>query len=273
MSTLNNRMPKISQIPSATLPIIGNEVAIINQNGSTYSSVLSNFIGRGSDVSTLSANWQNTYTTFSSNSANYAKVNVNNNFSSTQTFTTSSINVGGFPLSATVGGNSLFGGNRAGNGATCACFSNFLGYNAGNGATFTNNSNFFGSNAGNGATNASNSNFFGRCSGNGATNASNSNFFGNRAGYCATCASNSNFLGYNAGNGATNACHSIFIGYNAGNGASLSASIALGSCAIPTSHNQLVLGSSAYPLSTVNSGNCLVVNINGTMKKIALLSV
>jgi hypothetical protein len=256
MSTLNNRMPKISQIPSATLPIIGNEVAIINQNGSTYSSVLSNFIGRGSDVSTLSANWQNTYTTFSSNSANYAKVNVNNNFSSTQTFTTSSINVGGFPLSATVGGNSLFGGNRAGNGATCACFSNFLGYNAGNGAT-----------------NASNSNFFGRCSGNGATNASNSNFFGNRAGYCATCASNSNFLGYNAGNGATNACHSIFIGYNAGNGASLSASIALGSCAIPTSHNQLVLGSSAYPLSTVNSGNCLVVNINGTMKKIALLSV
>ena len=249
-------MPKISQIPSATLPIIGNEVAIINQNGSTYSSVLSNFIGRGSDVSTLSANWQNTYTTFSSNSANYAKVNVNNNFSSTQTFTTSSINVGGFPLSATVGGNSLFGGNRAGNGATCACFSNFLGYNAGNGAT-----------------NASNSNFFGRCSGNGATNASNSNFFGNRAGYCATCASNSNFLGYNAGNGATNACHSIFIGYNAGNGASLSASIALGSCAIPTSHNQLVLGSSAYPLSTVNSGNCLVVNINGTMKKIALLSV
>ena len=198
-------MPKISQIPSATLPIIGNEVAIINQNGSTYSSVLSNFIGRGSDVSTLSANWQNTYTTFSSNSANYAKVNVNNNFSSTQTFTTSSINVGGFPLSATVGGNSLFGGNRAGNGATCACFSNFL--------------------------------------------------------------------GYNAGNGATNACHSIFIGYNAGNGASLSASIALGSCAIPTSHNQLVLGSSAYPLSTVNSGNCLVVNINGTMKKIALLSV
>jgi hypothetical protein len=239
MSTLNNRMPKISQIPSATLPIIGNEVAIINQNGSTYSSVLSNFIGRGSDVSTLSANWQNTYTTFSSNSANYAKVNVNNNFSSTQTFTTSSINVGGFPLSATVGGNSLFGGNRAGNGATCACFSNFLGYNAGNGAT-----------------NASNSNFFGRCSGNGATNASNSNFFGNCAGYC-----------------ATGACHSIFIGYNAGNGASLSASIALGSCAIPTSHNQLVLGSSAYPLSTVNSGNCLVVNINGTMKKIALLSV
>ena len=81
-------MPKISQLTPATLPIVGNEVAIFNQNGSTFSSVLSNFIGGGSNVSSLSANWQNTYTSFSTNSADYAKVNVNNNFSSTQTFAT-----------------------------------------------------------------------------------------------------------------------------------------------------------------------------------------
>ena len=38
-------MPKISQLPSTPLSIVGNELAIINQNGTTYSSVLSNFTG------------------------------------------------------------------------------------------------------------------------------------------------------------------------------------------------------------------------------------
>jgi len=42
---LNNHMPKISQLPSTPLSIVGNELAIINQNGTTYSSVLSNFTG------------------------------------------------------------------------------------------------------------------------------------------------------------------------------------------------------------------------------------
>jgi hypothetical protein len=121
------------------------------------------------------------------------------------------------------------------------------------------------------AKNANNSNFIGFGAGFGATNANSSNFSGYNAGENATNANNSIFIGLSAGANAINANNSIFIGSNSG--ASLSGCIALGTGAVPTARNQFVLGSSSVPLSTVDGGNSLVIRINGTLKKIALLSV
>ena len=73
-------MPKISQYNPATTPLSGSETFILNQNGVTYKTSLSSIKNyTDTTVRVLSSNWQNTYTTFSTNSANYAKVNVDNN--------------------------------------------------------------------------------------------------------------------------------------------------------------------------------------------------
>ena len=83
---------KISQLPTASLPLIGNETFAGNQNGTTITSVLSDiktFTNSGVVLTTnypsLSTNWQNTYTTFSAASSNYALKNVDNHFSTGQT--------------------------------------------------------------------------------------------------------------------------------------------------------------------------------------------
>lgn len=69
---------KISQLGSAALPLSGGESVVMNQHGVTVTSTLNNVktyvlsgVSFGSNVSSLSANWQNTYTTVASNSANW----------------------------------------------------------------------------------------------------------------------------------------------------------------------------------------------------------
>ena len=280
---------KISNLPANALPYTGSEKIPLVQSGETRAGTLSslaNYFVSDSELAALSGNWQNTYTTFSSTSANYAVKNANNNFTSTQTFLSSGIFIGTVPIYTRP--DSFFVGTSAGYDATNASDSNFLGANAGFNATNAYNSNFLGANAGSNATNASESNFLGTNAGFYATNVSESNFIGFRAGSNAANAYNSNFLGRYAGSNATNANNSIFIGTSAGfnatyannsifiganSGASLSGCIALGIEAVPTMRNQLVLGSAAVPLSTTDSGNSLVIRINGTMKKITLLSV
>ena len=49
-------------------------------------------------LTALSGDWQKTYNTVSTLSGNWAYKNVDNNFSATQTFATSAINIGTFPF-------------------------------------------------------------------------------------------------------------------------------------------------------------------------------
>lgn len=86
---------KISSLPINTLPYTGSEEIPLVQSGETRAGTLSSFVnylsgtlGSGSidtGVRSLSGNWQNTYTTYSANSANYAVKNADNNFTNTQT--------------------------------------------------------------------------------------------------------------------------------------------------------------------------------------------
>lgn len=64
-------MPKISQLSINNSPLLGNEIALINKNGVTQVTSISSIGSGGSNVSTLSGNWQNTYTIMQANSAEF----------------------------------------------------------------------------------------------------------------------------------------------------------------------------------------------------------
>lgn len=240
-------MPKISQIDTASTPLSGRETFILNQNGTTYTASLSDiseYAGGGSDVSSLSGNWQNTYTTYASNSASYAKTNVDNNFTTRQRFTSGNITLGTLTLSgytnydnifyvssgtnhiglsAGSGSSSSMGSNymggEAGLGALFGAYSNFMGYRSGyttNGAQY---SNFIGYSAGYDADNSEYSNFIGFGAGYEANDSPNCNFIGSNSGFGGSSVTVSNFIGVNSGYEATNASNCNFIGYNAGYGA------------------------------------------------------
>lgn len=83
---------KISNLPDNALPYTGSERIPLIQDGETRGGTLSSFVSylsgallSDSELGALSGNWQNTYTTFRSNSANYAVKNANNNFATDQT--------------------------------------------------------------------------------------------------------------------------------------------------------------------------------------------
>ncbi len=85
---------KISSLPINTLPYSGGEKIPLVQGSETRAGTLSSFVNylsgallSDSELRALSGNWQNTYTTFRSNSANYAVKNADNSFSTNQTFT------------------------------------------------------------------------------------------------------------------------------------------------------------------------------------------
>ena len=81
---------KISSLPVNTLPYTGAEKIPLVQNGETRAGTLSslaNYLVSDSELAALSGNWQNTYTSFNSNSANFAVKNANNNFTAGQTIT------------------------------------------------------------------------------------------------------------------------------------------------------------------------------------------
>ena len=198
--------------------------------------------------------------------------------------------------------NAIFLGANAGNAATNAINSNFFGSGAGQNATDAIRSNFFGETAGYGSTNASYANFFGYSAGALAPDAVFSNFIGYNAGGNAANASGSIFIGMNTGlydsgvgSGSANAANSIFLGTKAGsfttdntldNTASFddistfantsiligqntstggfSNSIAIGAYAVNTAENQLVIGSTHRPVSSIfiggNQGNASTDN-------------
>ncbi len=84
---------KISSLPNNALPYTGSEKIPLVQDGQTRGGTLSSFVNylsgallSDSELRALSGNWQNTYTTFRANSANYAVKDATNTFSEIQIF-------------------------------------------------------------------------------------------------------------------------------------------------------------------------------------------
>ena len=155
--------------------------------------------------------------------------------------------------------------------------STFIGYNAGNDANAASDSFFGGKNSGYNADGAGSAVFLGNNSGYEATNADESVFIGLLAGSDAASAAYSNFIGSFAGYQATNARRAIFIGSSAGTSdpvnntgnlndfsilighststGGFSNSIALGGLATNTASNQLQIGSTTRPISSIFVGD------------------
>jgi len=116
---------KISSLPNNTLPYTGSEEIPLVQSGQTRAGTLSSFVNylsgallSDSELRALSGNWQSTYTTFSSNSSNYAVKNADNNFTNTQTISvveTTKVKFGAFKAEINNNGNIIFGYNVSNN--------------------------------------------------------------------------------------------------------------------------------------------------------------
>jgi trimeric autotransporter adhesin len=256
---------KISAFSSASLPLSGAELILMNQNGSTKTTILSNiksYVGN-TNVSTLSSNWQNTYTTFSSTSSTYALKNVNNTFTVGQS-------VAG-PLSATsiyispnVQITSSSNNVKIGDGSLPSGVSNFFAcVGSGNNNVTGNNNIFMGVNSG-----VSN------------TSGSNNNFIGVGAGVSSNTARSNNFIGVNSGVEITTGSYNTMVGEDTGALSNafpnLSSCIVIGAGAKVNASNQLSIGSTSYPISTsatgVLAGLFLNVRINGINYKLQLYS-
>ena len=143
------------------------------------------------------------------------------------------------------GCNNNFFGSNAGNKNTIGCNNNFFGSRAG----FCNisgcDNNIIGRFAGFDNTTGGCNNFSGYCAGHNNTSGSSNNFLGNRAGCCNTAGNNNNFFGYKAGSFNRTGSNNIFIGNKADTASAqmsaLSGVIVLGTGAVPTESNQIVL--------------------------------
>jgi hypothetical protein len=134
---------KISNLPNNALPYTGSEKIPLVQGGETRAGTLSSFVNylsgallSDSELRALSGNWQNTYTTFRANSANYAVTNANNNFSTDQTFTSGKITIGTNTVFTDLDPTSIAIGFNAGQDAGTSSIdfekNIFTGYEAGN---------------------------------------------------------------------------------------------------------------------------------------------
>jgi len=158
------------------------------------------------------------------------------------------------------GSNNNFLGNSAGRRAT-GSNNNFLGNSAGCANTTGACNNFIGYRAGCANTGGCNNNFFGRCAGLSNTTGNYNNFIGNNAGRDNTTGNNNTFIGRNAGCTNTTGANNIIIG----NGANVSTNalsgvIALGTGALASTNNQLVIGSTTSPVSGFINGNLSVTS-------------
>lgn len=161
-------------------------------------------------------------------------------------------------VNATNASGGIFIGINAGHSATNAGSSTFVGTNSGFQATEADLSTFIGSGSGNSATNADESVFVGSGAGNLAVEGTNSTFVGSTAGYHSTNAANSIFIGNDAGYedtvDNTSGTSSILIGNNSSTGG-FENSIALGTGAINTASNELMIGGTMLIDSTRINGS------------------
>lgn len=211
---------KISALPTASKPLSGKELVVVNQGGSTKTASLSDFksyVG-GTEWTLLSSNWQNTYTGFNSASANFASKNVINTFTVGQ-------NIIG-PLSAVTislsGGLLITGdgihGVRINNlSSPLSGNNNFIvGFDSGKFNTLGSNNNFMGLSSGYSNTTGSDNNFIGSSSGLGNTEGTDNNFIGSRSGQSNTTGFYNNFIGTNSGNSNITGYGNNFFGSNSG---------------------------------------------------------
>lgn len=160
------------------------------------------------------------------------------------------------------------------------CFNNVIGKNAGKYMTSGNTNNFFGYRAGYCNRGGCSNNFIGYSAGAACLNTgSYNNFIGFRAGFCNTSGKNNTFIGRNAGCCNNTGANNIMIGNGVNmNTAGLSGVIVLGTDALASASNTLVLGSattrlSAVPATTLtNQVSSLIVILNGTSLRIPILS-
>ena len=155
-------------------------------------------------------------------------------------------------LSNITGGGNNFLGTQAGRTNTTGSNNNFLGECAGYCNTTGRNNNFFGSKAGRANTTGCNNNFLGMYTGRYHTSGSFNNFLGYCAGSRSTTGNNNTFIGRNAGCINTVGANNIIIGNGANvNTNALSGVTVLGTGAIATQTNQIVLSSADISLRTV----------------------
>jgi hypothetical protein len=120
---------KITSLPVVSLPYSGSEQIALVQSGTTKVGNLSSLTGylsgallTDSELAALSSNWQNTYTTYRANSANYAVRNNTNNFTGSNTFNLDTTFSSGINFDAncrvyTINNSNLVAGFNSGSGA------------------------------------------------------------------------------------------------------------------------------------------------------------
>jgi len=147
-------------------------------------------------------------------------------------------------FSNTTGNYNSFLGTNAGYFNTTGFSNSFLGFQSGTSNTEGNDNSFVGIQAGYYNTTGSNSSFVGSAAGFSNTTGSWNSFVGQEAGYANTTGANNSSLGRNAGSSNTTGSHNLFLGAfaNPSSGA-LSNAGAIGSQALVSASNSLVLGS------------------------------
>ncbi|NDG31072.1 tail fiber domain-containing protein [bacterium] len=156
----------------------------------------------------------------------------------------------------TTGNDNNFFGQKTGVFNTSGKYNNFLGYQAGY-ANYTGaGNNFIGYAAGRLNTTGSCNNFLGYATGLNNSTGKRNNFLGYKAGFNNSTGFNNNFIGNCAGCANTIGSNNVIIGNTANvSTGSLSGVIVLGTNALATASNQLVIGSSTSPLSGVLFGS------------------
>ena len=240
--------------------------------------------GGGSFGATVSANIVKATAQFNLNNTRFlSSPGTNNLFVGANTgssLSTGSGNVfvgSGAGQANTSGGNNTFVGFAAGQSVTSGFFDSFFGANAGKATTGVANSffgasagtatttgaanSFFGNDAGKSNTTGAGNSFFGTGAGSALANGNQNSFFGSTTGPLLTSGSNNSFVGNNVAQNLTSGSDNVFIGSNvavnlstgSGNtligtgtdvGGNVSNSTAIGTGAIVSQSNAIVLGTS-----------------------------
>jgi hypothetical protein len=138
----------------------------------------------------------------------------------------------------------------------------------------------FGQSAGCSLTTGGRNNFLGVCAGRQNTTGGCNNFLGNGAGLSNTTGSYNNFFGNCAGCTNTQGSNNIIIGNTADVATnSLSGVIVIGTSATAQLNNELSIGSSIWPLSTVsdntftNQISSVILRLNGSLFRVPIIPV
>jgi len=159
----------------------------------------------------------------------------------------------------TNGSSNSFFGSRAGDANSTGASNSFFGTDAGGSNTTGFENSFFGESAGLATTTGDFNAFFGRDAGRANTTATSNTFIGHNTGSATTTGVANTFLGKGAGTGNTIGSNNTLIGYNAEVSTSfgtINFATAIGSGAVATNSNSLVLGRSSDYVEV--PGNALI---------------